>query len=330
MKSINFMAVVLLGTLTLTGCQTTGGLGSASQTANAKADQMMYRPAHYANKDQSGPSLVVIPGEIKSNNATFMQKFGPNNIADFAEIELSKANFRVLERSDLGPMLNEIKLAVSLGDRSALRRFKRGKFKSTQWFVRFDVIKAEPVAKATNSFDSRYLGALVGQLSGSGTAGYTASSVKTEDSAGVWIVGMRYKVLNANTTEQVTTGYHEAKMEIGAQGTSVLGFSSGQSGGVTLDTMVQRLVQQGVVDLDGMKGPSRSKSKRYAASGLSRSEVRELQTILADLGYNVGTPDGMAGPRTYQALAKFQADQSLNSSGRFDSATVARLRNVSN
>ncbi len=30
-----------------------------------------------------GAPLVVIPGEIKSNNATFLQKFGVNNIADF-------------------------------------------------------------------------------------------------------------------------------------------------------------------------------------------------------------------------------------------------------
>ena len=64
----------------------------------------------------------MIPGEIKSNNATFVPRFGPNNIADFAEIELSKANFQVLERTNLGPLLNEFTLAYNLGDPDQARK----------------------------------------------------------------------------------------------------------------------------------------------------------------------------------------------------------------
>jgi hypothetical protein len=61
---------------------------------------------------------------------------------------------------------------------------------------------------------------------------------------------MRFKVLDANTTEQRATGYSEEKMEIGAAATSVLGFSEGAKGGVTLDTMVQRLIQKLVWEID--------------------------------------------------------------------------------
>ncbi|HRE17285.1 MAG TPA: hypothetical protein PLW86_09525, partial [Rhodocyclaceae bacterium] len=63
-------------------------------------------------------------------------------------------------------------------------------------------------------------------------------------------IGMRYKLINANTTEQVATGYAEEKMELGAKSTSVLGISSGQSGGLTLDSLVQRLVQKTVYEID--------------------------------------------------------------------------------
>src|ERR1700755_2972357 len=80
---------------------------STSQQTNEAADKALYKPIEYANANKQGPALVVIPGEIKSSNATFTQKFTANNIADFAEIELSKANFQVLERTDLGPLLNE-------------------------------------------------------------------------------------------------------------------------------------------------------------------------------------------------------------------------------
>ena len=69
-----------------------------SQKANAAADQAAYRPIAYTNANKQGPALIVLPGDIKSNNATFLQKFTANNIADFGELELSSANFQVLER----------------------------------------------------------------------------------------------------------------------------------------------------------------------------------------------------------------------------------------
>ena len=83
--------------------------GSTSQKANASADQALYQPVTYTNANKPGPQIIVLPGEIKSNNATFLQKFTANNIADFGEIELSNANFQVLERSNLGPLLNELR-----------------------------------------------------------------------------------------------------------------------------------------------------------------------------------------------------------------------------
>lgn len=230
--------------------------GSASKEANEAADAAMYKPIEYANKDKEGPKLVVIPGEIKSNNATFEQKVTANNIADFGELELSKANFGVLERSDLGPMLDELRLAANMGNKESLSKFRKGKFATTKWLVRFDILKAEPVAAVKKRFSGGALGSVVGILGGNrgaDAAGTAIGSVETSDAAGVWIIGMRYKVLDAETSEQVTTNYVEAKMEIGAKQSSVMGISSEAVGGVTLDSMVQRLVQQCVVELDGKK-----------------------------------------------------------------------------
>ena len=232
-----------------------------SQKANAAADQTIYQPVTYTNAGKKGPALVVIPGEIKSNNATFLQKFTPNNIADFGEVELSSANFTVLERSDLGSLLKEFELAYNLGDPEQARKFLRmGKLKSTKYVVRFDILKTEQVAAAQSGFDGRTLGAMAGLLgafSGShsgaaaGAVGGTAvGSVQTSESTGVWVIGMRYKIINAETTEQLATGYTEEKMEVGAKSSSVLGVSQAQQGGVSLDTMVQRLVQKSVWEID--------------------------------------------------------------------------------
>jgi hypothetical protein len=232
-----------------------------SQKANASADQALYQDVNYANANKQGPALVVIPGEIKSNNATFLQKFTTNNIADFGELELSKANFQVLERSNLGPIQKEFELAYNLGDPDAARKFLRmGKLKSTKFIVKFDILKAEQIAAAQQGFDGNAIGQMAGLLGvfggsrGAAQAGTVAgagiSSVHTGESSGVWIIGMRYKIINAETTEQVAQGYTEEKMEVGAKSTSVLGVSQSQQGGVSLDTMVQRLVQKSVWEID--------------------------------------------------------------------------------
>jgi len=227
---------------------------STSETANQMADKGMYKPIEYANAGKKGPALVVIPGEVKSNNATFTQKFGPNNIADYAELELGKANFKILERADMGPLLNEFQLAYTMGDPQAARKIlQKGKFKTTKWVVKFDILKAEQVAQADSGFDGRAIGSLIGIFGGSrgsAAAGVGVGSVQTGESTGVWIIGMRYKIVDANTTEQVATGYAEEKMELGAKSTSVLGVSSGASGGLTLDSLVQRLVQKTVWEID--------------------------------------------------------------------------------
>jgi len=225
-----------------------------SQRANAAADQAAYKPVEYVNRGTRGPALVVIPGEIKSNNATFTQRFLPNNIADFAELELSQANFTVLERSNLGNLLQEISLAYNLGDvEKARQTMQVGKLRTTKWVVKFDILKAEQIAENKQGFDGRAIGNIIGILgrsAGASAVGEATGSVQTRDATGVWLIGMRYKIMDANTTEQVAQGYSELRMEVGATATSVLGVSQSAKGGVGLDTMVQRLVQTAVYEID--------------------------------------------------------------------------------
>lgn len=227
---------------------------STSDKSNAAADTAAYQAVEYTNRNKRGPALVVIPGEIKASNATFTQKFSSNNIADFGELELSNANFPVLERANLGNLVQEISLAYNMGDPALARKSMQiGKLKTTKWIVKFDVLKAEQIAENKKGFDGRAVGSLLGMLGG-GMAGAVASnvtgSVNNQDTTGVWLIGMRYKIMDASTTEQVAQGYKELKMEVGTTQSSVLGVSAGAKGGVGLDTMVQRLIQTAVWDID--------------------------------------------------------------------------------
>jgi hypothetical protein len=118
MKAKQLAVAMTLAGLMMGGCETNPSRGDpnnpsptsgsdSSNRANEMADKAMYKPVEYENKGIKGPTLVVIPGEIKSNNATFTQKISSNNIADFAELELGNANFGILERSDMGPLMQD-------------------------------------------------------------------------------------------------------------------------------------------------------------------------------------------------------------------------------
>ena len=245
----------------LSGCADLGGPASgpapatgASAKANAAADTATYQSATYTNVATKGPAIIVLPGDVKSTNATFTQRYGPNNIADYAELELSKANFQVLERADLGSALREIELAYNLGDPAKAQvLFQKGALQNTRWIIKFDVLRAEKIAEASGGFSGQTLGNISRMLLGGKTgsvANEGASSVKTAEAAGVWLVGMRYKIIDARTTQQVATGYAEDKLEVGSTGMSAFGLSSQRAGGKTLDALVIQLTQKNVMEID--------------------------------------------------------------------------------
>ena len=167
----------------------------------------------------------------------------------------------MLERSNLGPILNEFELAYNLGDPHAARKYLgMGKLKTHQ--VHREVRHPEDRAGGgrAQGFDGRTLGqmaGLLGAFSGSRggaqavrSAAPALGSVHSGEETSVWVIGMRYKIINAETTEQLAQGYTEEKMEVGATSGGALGINSAQKGGAGLDTMVQRLVQKSVWDID--------------------------------------------------------------------------------
>jgi peptidoglycan hydrolase-like protein with peptidoglycan-binding domain len=54
--------------------------------------------------------------------------------------------------------------------------------------------------------------------------------------------------------------------------------------------------------------------------------IYELQERLAKLGYKPGVVDGISGPRTVDALKKYQADNKLPVTGVPDTDTIRKLR----
>ena len=58
---------------------------------------------------------------------------------------------------------------------------------------------------------------------------------------------------------------------------------------------------------------------------LSRDEIMQAQQALDQKGFDVGKADGIMGPRTKQALDKFQQQQKLQQTGQLDQNTLSAL-----
>jgi peptidoglycan hydrolase-like protein with peptidoglycan-binding domain len=56
--------------------------------------------------------------------------------------------------------------------------------------------------------------------------------------------------------------------------------------------------------------------------------IFEMQERLNELGYKLGTVDGVSGPKTVEALKKFQTDNKLPPTGTIDPETIRKLRSA--
>jgi len=59
--------------------------------------------------------------------------------------------------------------------------------------------------------------------------------------------------------------------------------------------------------------------------GANTEAIRGAQQALEQQGYQIGQADGVMGPKTRQALKKFQQDQGLHASGQLDQQTAQAL-----
>jgi peptidoglycan hydrolase-like protein with peptidoglycan-binding domain len=61
------------------------------------------------------------------------------------------------------------------------------------------------------------------------------------------------------------------------------------------------------------------------AIDLGPDQIRRVQTVLIEKGFDIGEPDGRLGPRTRQALIAFQRQQGFQATGQIDSRTMTAL-----
>ena len=64
------------------------------------------------------------------------------------------------------------------------------------------------------------------------------------------------------------------------------------------------------------------------STALTKDVVYEMQTKLSQMGYDVGTPDGITGKKTEAAVRMFQQSNGLQTNGQLNPATIQAIRSM--
>lgn len=110
------------------------------------------------------------------------------------------------------------------------------------------------------------------------------------------------------------------------QGTTV-GAASGAVGGAVVAGPVGAVVggAGGAIAGHELAKSDSTSSSQTPAYDKRASIVRSAQQTLNDKGYDAGPADGRWGPKTEDALRKFQAASGMQVTGQLDSATMSAL-----
>jgi peptidoglycan hydrolase-like protein with peptidoglycan-binding domain len=88
------------------------------------------------------------------------------------------------------------------------------------------------------------------------------------------------------------------------------------------------LAQQGTTTPSPSSPPamsSQAQPKEMSPETLKTAQVHQLQQALNEKGFSVGAMDGEWGPRTEEALKKFQGSKNMGSSGQLNAETISAL-----
>ena len=239
---------LLLSLFLLVGC------GKSMQQARDLAAPNMYQDATYENAAQAGPSVIVVGGTLTSKTYEFLSQIKADNLREYGELELGKANFKVMEKNSLPNIYQEIAIAANLGDGSVAKRFSKHKITPPQWFVVFDIadVSAQTLNFSyTDKNSAMFAGALMGSFLGSASLGQgVIGSINNAKEQRAWNVTLRYRILDGVSGRQLHEGQFTEQATINRELTGFLGVDAAQAGGLTLGTVTQRLVQRAVADID--------------------------------------------------------------------------------
>jgi len=183
-------------------------------------------------------------------------------------------------------------------------------------------------------------GALMGAVANSGdslrtdeamaTAGVLVGAVADSLSSAHMVVDLQ--LIDARTSRVIAT----TRVRGTSSGADLVKLVNGDLGkalsdwkGTASDQAFRQVIQQ-AVEFISINTPQHfyhgTRDVQARVSGPPRALVKEMQSLLNQLGYDVGVADGLAGKMTRQAIVAFQTDYGLSATGLYSKSTMGLLR----
>ncbi|WP_312304025.1 peptidoglycan-binding domain-containing protein [Pulveribacter sp.] len=341
-KTLTLLAAACAA-LVLTGCETTNmKMGSAESKTVATGAAAGGSAANESSQLERCPAPLGTVSLVENQDAgwyTILRneyKLPPTS--NLLRLLIQQSNcFIVVERGAAGMRaMDRERQLMGSGEMRGGSNFGKGQMVASDYGLSPEII--------FSNNDAGGMGAALGGLIGGGRGRAVAAiggSMKTrEASAMLTLVDNRSGVqVAASEGSASKTDFAGFGSVFGGGGAGGLGGYQNTAQGKVLTAAFMDAYNQMVVALrsyraqsvqgQGLGGGGKLSVDGGAAPSQTRAgaamSVREAQERLNALGYNVGTPDGSAGPKTARALREFQQAQGLPVTGRLDTATAGAL-----
>lgn len=338
MKTLVLSAsIAFLMTISLSGC-----ISTAIKAGDADAKTVATGSAGGANSQNANSQLpkcdkpLGTAALIEDRESSWYQiltgQYKLTSTVPLLRLMMQQSNcFVVVDR---GRAMNNMKMErelMSAGESRAGSNFGKGQMVSADYTITPEVIFSQKGGSGmSGGVGGGLLGAAVGLLGSMKTNEASAMLTMVDNRSGVQVGAAEGSAAN---TDFALSGLISG----GGAGGGLGGYSNTPEGKViagafmnayvnmvqaaknyTPQTMGDRgLGTGGKLNVDGA-----SQQNGYAGKQV---DLKEAQSILSNIGYDVGPSTGKANPKTTAALKQFQKDVGLPITGRLDKATIAEL-----
>lgn len=284
----------------------------------------------------NGPKARIAVSRFKDKTGAsfnwWNRKIG-DGMADQLTTALFNSNrFIVLERQALSDVLMEQDLGAGGRIRSGTAA-PIGQIEGAELLVVAAVTEFEGAASGAGGGLGGFGGGILGAVVGGFKRSHMAIDLRIIDSR-------TSRILAATSVEGSSTDVNLGGALGGFFGGGALGGALGGWKNTPTEKALRAVIQEAVkfiitktpqtyYHIGGNSSGSRATGSSAARqTGPGRSVVKEMQGMLNDLGYNTGTPDGLAGQKTRTAVKEFQQDKGMKVTGKLDTATIKKIRAV--
>lgn len=325
------MAAGIMTALLLAACVTPGTQTTVTQGQNSPTIDQAQAEAYNGPKAR----IAVAKFTDKTGGGWWTGQIG-DGMADQMVTALFNTNrFIVLDRQILGDVLTEQDLGAS-GRIKQETAAPIGEVEGAELLIVGAVTEFEGGSSGMQGGGGGFGGGVLGALTGGFRRSHMAIDVRIVDTR-------TSRIVAATSVEGEATDVNMGGLVGGYAGAG--GLAAGLGGWKNTPTeKALRICINDAVNFIVSKTPQTY--YRYGAAGaavapasvpaaaaagstaVTRDVVLEVQTKLSNMGYDVGTPDGIAGKKTENAVRMFQQSHGLQVNGQMNPATIQAIRSA--